>query len=595
MRKIWEIPGGIHPPENKIQSLQLDIGTVPLPSQLIVPLNQHNGTPAKPVVAAGDNVLKGQKIAEAAGYVGVCVHAPTSGKVSAIGNLPVPHPSGMTAPCITIAPDGEERWAEHQGLADYRSTAPEQLLQRIRDAGISGLGGAGFPTAVKLAPNGGHPIKTLIINAAECEPYITADDALMRSRPQDILKGIKILAYLLGEPQEILIGIEDNKPQAYDALAAVLSGNRGDGINIELVEFPTKYPSGGEKQLIQILTGQEVPYGKLPADIGIVCQNVGTAYAVYRAIAHGEPLISRITTVTGDACATKGNVEVLIGTPIAHVLQHCGFNASDSQPVIMGGPMMGFELPALNVPVIKTTNCILAPTAREMPPAPPAQPCIRCGACAEACPASLLPQQLFWYAQAKEHERLQAHNLFDCIECGACAYVCPSHIPLVQYYRAAKGEIRQIAIDKIKADRSRERFEFRKQRQARIEAEKAAKREARRQAAEQAREKMAAQQSEAAEQGTSDIVKAAMARVAAQKASPQQQQARLERAAAAAESRLQHLRQKLAEAHEATTEKQEMLKAQIEAARLKLQEAQKKLAAAKTESMADSTPTNKND
>ncbi len=599
MRKIWDIPGGIHPPDNKVQSLQLDIGTVPLPDRFVLSLHQNNGTFANPVVAAGDKVLKGQKIAEATSYVGVCVHAPTSGTVSDIQHLPIAHPSGMTAPCIVIEPDGKEQWVERSGWPNYRDIQPEQLLQRLRETGISGLGGAGFPTAVKLSP--GKPVNTLIINATECEPYITADDMLMRSRPAEIIEGIKILSYLLDNPAEILIGIEDNKSLAFDTIQEQLDSS-DTGANIELVEFPTKYPSGGEKQLIQILTGQEVPNGKLPADIGIICQNIGTVHAVYRAVIHGEPLISRITTVTGNACTTKGNFEVLIGTPIAHLLECCGFDANNCERVIMGGPMMGFTLPSIDVPVIKTTNCILAPTPQEMPLAPPAQPCIRCGACAEVCPASLLPQQLFWYAQAQDHERLRAHNLFDCIECGACSYVCPSNIPLVQYYRAAKGEIRQAAVEKIKADRSRERFEYRKQRLAQLEAEKAAKREARRLAAEQARAKLAQQQDDSDENAdtenkrtgkkdASDIVQAAMARAAAKKASPEQQLAKLKRTVVAAENRLQHLQQRLSDSDNLTPEKQDMIKAQAETARIKLVEAQQKLADSERSDARETQPT----
>ncbi|MCV6606268.1 MAG: electron transport complex subunit RsxC, partial [Porticoccaceae bacterium] len=574
-----DIPGGIHPPENKRQSLQRGLGTAPLPKQLVVPLNQHSGAPANPIVAVGDSVLKGQKIAEPRGRVSAAVHAPTSGIVTAIEPHAVPHPSGMTAPCITIEADGKDQWCQRQAIADFTSQTAPQLLQAIREAGIAGLGGAGFPSHIKLsAADDGQTIDTLIINATECEPYITADDQLMRSYPQQIVTGIQILTHILGQPKNILIGIEDNKSQACDALRPHLQGT-----GIELAEFPTKYPSGGEKQLIQILTGKELPNGRLPADIGVVCQNVGTVHAIYRAIVEGTPLISRITTVTGDACNAPQNLEVLIGTPIRHLLNHCGFGEQADQPVIMGGPMMGFALPDLDAPAIKTTNCLLAPSDTEMPALPEAQPCIRCGMCSEACPASLLPQQLLWHAQARNHQRLQSHNLFDCIECGACAYVCPSHIPLVQHYRAAKAELRQAARERIKSDRARERFEFNKLRKQQAEAEKAARREARRIAAEQAKARLSQQQDQPESNQASDVVQAALQQVAAKQSSPEQQQAKLERSVSSAKNRLQRLQQKLAagvvpdSATPLNDEQRAGYQAQIENARLKLTEAQQKL------------------
>ncbi len=572
MRKTWTTPGGVHPPDNKRQSLGESIGSLPLPDRLILPLNQHIGAFARPLVAEGDKVLKGQMIAEPGGFISAAIHAPTSGTVESVIEHPVPHPSGMSADCVILAPDGEERWIEHHGVEDYLSASPSALLGLIRDAGITGLGGAGFPTEVKLGPR--KPIETLIINGTECEPYITADHALMRERAADIVEGIRILAHLLGDPREILIGIEDNKEDAYDALLPHL-----DGTAIELVEFPTKYPSGGEKQLIQILTGREVPSGKLPIDLGIVCQNVGTTYAVYRAVRHGEPLISRITTVTGEALATNRNYEVLLGTPIRHLLVCNGFSEERCERLIMGGPMMGFTLQNPEVPVIKTTNCILAPDLREIPPDPMAQPCIRCGLCAEACPASLLPQQLYWYAQSQNHERLEAHSLFDCIECGACAYVCPSNIPLVQYYRAAKGEIRKLAEERKKSDHARQRFEFHKARQERLEAEKAAKREARRKAAEAAKETAATGAPKKGKGSADDIIAMAKARAAERKASPEQARAKLERGVESARDRLKAAEEKLAEAQREAIEGEalEKLRARVETARLKLGEAERKL------------------
>ncbi|WP_226667865.1 electron transport complex subunit RsxC [Microbulbifer aggregans] len=575
--------GGVHPPENKHQSTGEPIGTIPLAEDFIVPLNQHIGATAIPLVSLGDEVLKGQKIAEADGPVSCPVHAPTSGKVVAIEPMPVPHPSGILADCVQIRADGRDQWCALTPMDDFRNRDTGELLEKIRESGIAGMGGAGFPTAVKLNPRGGAEIDTLIINGTECEPYITADDMLMRERADEIIGGVQILAHLLDEPERVLIGIEDNKPEAIAAMRAAAEGTR-----FHVVVFPTKYPSGGEKQLIQILTGREVPNEGLPANVGIVCQNVGTARAVYRAITFGEPLVSRITTVVGEALERSRNIEVPLGTPIHHILDCHGIDRKKLQRIIIGGPMMGYTVEDDSAPVVKTTNCILAPTNKELPPPPPAQACIRCGLCAEACPASLLPQQLYWYARAEDREKLQAYNLFDCIECGACSYVCPSSIPLVQYYRAAKGDIREARAEKEKADRARERFEFRKLRMEKAEQEKEAKRLARKKAAEEARKQREANtdsaEAKAAKQ-ESDVVAAALARVKAKQASPEQQLARAQRTLTSAEHRVQRMQAKLDEADDA---QQAQLAAQLKDAELKLQDARNKLAEA--EKLAATAP-----
>lgn len=474
---LWDIPGGVHPPENKAQSVQAPIRPGPLPAVLAVPLQQHIGGMARPLVKVGDQVLKGQKIAEAEGPISAPVHAPSSGTVTAIGPAPVQHPSELAGHCITLQTDGEDRWIEHAGVADYTQLERSAVLGLIRDAGIVGMGGAGFPTAVKLATRPEQKIEHLILNAVECEPYITADDMLMRERAQDVIAGLKIMAWLVS-PEKVLIGIEDNKPEA---VAAMRKAAQGTGFDVIVV--PTKYPSGGEKQIIQLLTGKEVASGKLPADVGVVCQNTGTAYAVANAVLKGVPLISRVTTLTGDAIAEKGNYDLLIGTPVIDALQHARFDAKKLHRLVMGGPMMGFTLHDMSVPVVKTTNCLLAGSAAELPDPGPEMPCIRCGACAQACPMSLLPQQLYWFSKSGDHDKAQLYNLFDCIECGACAYVCPSHIPLVQYYRHEKGEIRKLDHEKRKAERARARFDARKAREEREEREKEEKRRQRAQAA----------------------------------------------------------------------------------------------------------------
>ena len=528
MRKIWDIHGGIHPPENKTQSLGSAITPAALPPELVIPLSQHIGAPAKPVVSVGDKVLKGQCIGEPAGFVSVPVHASSSGTVTAIEERAVPHPSGLSAPCIVIATDGEERWCERKAHEQYQSLDSDTLLGIIRNAGIAGEGGAGFPASVKLAGRPGDELDTLIINGTECEPYITADHILMRERADDIARGVAILAQLV-KPDQVLFGIEDNKLDVVSGIETALSkidfaAHTGKHTTVDVITFPTKYPSGGEKQLIEILTGQQVPSGGLPADLGIVCQNVGTAVAVYRAVSFGEPLISRVTTLTGEALSTPQNYEVLLGTPVSHLLALAGFNPAQNERLVMGGPMMGFALPSDSVPVIKTTNCILAPDRKELPTPPPAQACIRCGMCAEACPASLLPQQLFWFAQGKEYEKLEAHNLADCIECGACSYVCPSHIPLVQYYRASKAAIRQRQADQQQADAAKLRFDARQERLERLEREKIEAREARARAAKEAAAKRASESAEdqpgAADEAAAkrDAVQQALQRVEAKKA-----------------------------------------------------------------------------
>lgn len=521
--RLWDFPGGIHPPQHKRQSTDHPIRQLPLPTTLHVPLQQHIGAPARALIAPGDQVLKGSVLTAPEGLLSVAIHAPTSGTVEAIPSLPVPHPSGLTDWCVVITPDGNETWTELGGLTDFRSVEPETLLDMIRQAGIAGMGGAGFPAALKLRPPESDRIHTLILNGAECEPYITADDMLMRERACDVIEGLEIMGHLLA-PERVVIAIEDNKPEAIAAMQAAAdalsckTASPPDSVpTFEIVAIPTKYPSGGEKQLIQILTGQEVPHGGIPADIGILCQNVGTAVAVNRAVRHGEPLISRITTVAGEGVENPGNYEVLFGTPIRALLNHSGFDPEQTRRLILGGPLMGFTLDKPDVPVIKTTNCLIAGSASEFPPPEPAQPCIRCGLCAEVCPMELLPQQLFWFSQASEYEKAEQHNLFDCIECGACAYECPSSIPLVHHYRHAKGEIRQQHDDQIKANQARERFEAR---QARLEQERIEKETRRKQRAEAAKARAAEQKPGAGDNdngkrsAASAAVQAALARKA---------------------------------------------------------------------------------
>ncbi|KHE02205.1 electron transporter RnfC [Pantoea stewartii] len=463
--KIWDFQGGIHPPEMKTQSNGTPLAELPLPHRFIIPLKQHIGHEGEICVSPGDKVLRGQPLTFGQGRM-LPVHAPTSGVIDAIAQHMTAHPSGLSELCIFLTPDGDDRWMPLSPLPDYRQHERSAILKRIHDAGIAGLGGAGFPTATKLK-GGLQGVNTLIINAAECEPYITADDRLMQDYAAEVLEGCRILAWVL-QAERVLIGIEDNKPEAIAALKQALGGER----DLQIRVIPTKYPSGGAKQLTKILTGMEVPHGGRSTDIGVLMQNVGTAWAVKRAIINGEPITERVVTLTGEAIAHPRNVWSRLGTPISHLLHQVGFHPSPGQMVIMGGPLMGFTLPSLDVPVVKITNCILAPSGTEMGNTQQEQSCIRCSACADACPANLLPQQLYWYSQGGDHDKARAHHIDDCIECGACAYVCPSNIPLVQYYRQEKAELRAIDLEAKRTLEAKARFEAR---QARLEREKQAR------------------------------------------------------------------------------------------------------------------------
>ncbi len=472
-RRLWHFHGGLHLPDRKALSTERPLGVAPLPARLTLPLQQHIGQAAKPLVRLGERVRKGQLIAQPQGYISAGVHAPTSGVVSAIGAFPVPHPSGLSAPCIQIETDGEDAWAGlPEPLEAWAEADPRLLRERIRWAGIVGLGGAAFPTQVKLSPGVGTPIDTLILNGAECEPYISCDDLLMRERPERVVAGAAILMRVVGA-RRCLIGVEDNKPQAIGALYREVQARGGP--EIAVVRIPTLYPSGSEKQLIRILTGREVPSGRLPAQIGVVCHNVATAATVADAVLEGRPLISRILTLTGEGLAAPQNLEVLIGTSAAELIAHAGGYRGRVAKLLVGGPMMGFALPNDGVPITKATNCLLALTEAESPDPGPALPCIRCGRCAEVCPARLLPQQLYWYTRAHELEKVQDHHLFDCIECGCCAQVCPSHIPLVQYYRFAKTESWAREQERRKAELARRRHEAREARLVRQEEERKAR------------------------------------------------------------------------------------------------------------------------
>ncbi|MDE2309309.1 MAG: electron transport complex subunit RsxC [Betaproteobacteria bacterium] len=461
MRTLYQFHGGVHPPTNKTQSTRTPIAPAPLPGKLVIPFHQHVGNMARPLVKAGDRVLKGQLIGMPEDGVSSAVHASTSGTISSIDMEVVAHASGLPDLCATLVPDGKEEWVTHTGM-DYRAAASADVRLALRLAGVVGLGGAVFPSDQKLR-SGKHKIKSLVLNGAECEPYITCDDMLMRERAAEIIRGAEIMRFML-DAEEVLIGIEDNKPEA---IAAMRQAAAASDDKMEVIVVPTIYPSGGAKQLMRILTGIEVATGVRSTEKGLQCFNVATALGIYRALRFGEPMLSRIVTVTGNVRNAQ-NFEVLIGTPVNELVALAD-PLPDTNLYIMGGPMMGVPLPSAQVSVVKATNCIIAASDKLFPPPPPALPCIRCTRCADVCPADLQPQELFWFAQSKNFGKAQEYSLFDCIECGACNYVCPSHIPLVQYYRFAKSEIRALEHEQTAADLARERYEFR---QSRIERDK---------------------------------------------------------------------------------------------------------------------------
>ncbi|WP_298444484.1 electron transport complex subunit RsxC [uncultured Ferrimonas sp.] len=499
--QLWTFPGGIHPPQRKEISNQAAIATLPLPPQLRVPVRQHIGAPGRVLVRVGEQVLKGQPLTEADSPMAVPVHAPTSGTITAIAPMAVAHPSGLSELCIELESDGKDQWRPQQPISNPSELSPKALRQIIAAAGIAGMGGATFPSAVKLATQ--DKIKFLLINGAECEPYISADDRLMREQAPQILQGIALLCQIIN-PERVLIGIEDNKPEAIRAMEQALAQAKMPQVLVRTI--PTKYPSGSEKQLIEILTGQQVPKGKLPADLGVLMHNVGTCFAIKRAICNDEPLIERVVTVTGEQAQQAGNYWVRIGTPVAWLLQHTHTNALTQQPLILGGPMMGFALPDSSAAISKGANCVIAPSLNELPPQPQPRNCIRCGECAQACPQQLLPQQLYWHAQAGEHDKAEQLNLFDCIECGACAFVCPSDIPLVQHYRIAKSAVREEKAAAAKAAAAKIRFEAR---QARLDKEKQER---------ENRHKKAASSKAASGAANSAGVAAAIAKLKAEKA-----------------------------------------------------------------------------
>jgi len=457
---LGELHGGLRIPAKKSESTQQAIIDVPVPSQLVLPITQHVGDPAHPVVGIGERVLKGQLIAERDGALGAPVHASSSGKVIAIEPWPVSRRLGENAPCIVIECDGKDEAIQRAEAPEtYTTLPPEDLLRKILQGGIVGLGGAVFPTAQKLMQARTCEIDHLLINGVECESYISCDDMLMRERATEIVSGAQILMHALQIDVCFLV-VESDKPEAIRRLGEVL--HEIDDKRIVLKQVPTIYPSGGEDQLVLLVTNREVPSGGLPTDVGCLVQNVGTAAAIHDWVIDNQPLISRITTITGDGVSSPVNVRARIGTTVEDVVEVAGGYTDRAEQLIIGGPMTGKAVSTDRVPLVKATNCVLVISRTPSPG--PELPCIRCGDCAAVCPVQLLPQQLFWYACADDEKKLREFWLTDCIECGCCDLVCPSHIPLTFDFRVAKGRIRELADEKARALRARERFEARNDR-----------------------------------------------------------------------------------------------------------------------------------
>jgi len=458
---LGKLHGGLRLPAEKDASTAMAIRSMPVPKQIILPITQHVGEAAHPIVGIGESVLKGQMVADTGDTLSAPVHASSSGTVVAIEPWPVSRRYGDKAPCIIIDCDGEDQAVSTGSRRPYTEQNPDALLQQITAGGIVGLGGAVFPTGQKLMQASTMPLEHLILNGVECEPYISCDDMLMREMAGELLGGAQILMHALNV-ESCYIAVESDTPEANDILSQAVR-DLGDE-RIVVKQVPTIYPSGGEDQLVQLIANREVPSKGLPTDVGCVVQNVGTAVAVHHWISSGEPLISRVTTVTGPGVNTPTNILVRIGTPIADVIKFAGGYTDAAKQLIIGGPMCGRAVTTDQVPLVKATNCILVlgdtlPTGSE-------QPCIRCGECAEVCPVQLLPQQLFWNACADNETRLRDYGLVDCIECGCCDVVCPSHIPLTATFRNAKARIQELADEKARAERARRRFESRNERLA---------------------------------------------------------------------------------------------------------------------------------
>ncbi len=497
-RKLYKFHGGIEVDDHKNISTQKPIQHIPIADTLIVPLRQHIGAPAKPIVKVGQSVKKYELIAQSAtGGISSKIHAPSSGKITAIDQHPLIHRSGLSDTCIFIKTDGKDKALGEPKTDDYDKLSADEIFDKIQNSGIVGLGGAGFPSDIKALGGMKNQIKTLIINAVECEPYITCDDLLIRENAAKIIQGVQILKKLIA-PQKTIIAIEDNKPEALAELKTA-----SDHTDTEVVNIPTIYPSGGERQLIKILTNQDIPAGVILADIGFLTFNISTVYAIYNAVINNRPLIERVVTLTGNKCPGAGNYLIKIGTPVSHIFEH--LNLSHDQKIICGGPMMGFEVQSIEAPTSKTTNCLIV-LDNSFVNNKPVDPCIRCGKCVEVCPTNLLPQQLYWYCKDNDFNNAQSYNLAECMECNCCTHVCPSNIPIVDICRSAKTQIKNLNEKRKKSDAAKIRYDNRELRLERLKKERKEKQEKQRAAIKQ---RMAEKKAQAEKDEKAKLIKQA--------------------------------------------------------------------------------------
>ena len=431
--KFFGFRGGVHPPENKIQTENMAVEEVKAPKMLYVALLQHIGAPLDPIVAVGDRVLKGQKIADSQAFMSSPIHSPVSGTVKRIEDHVFPLMGRIKT--VIIENDEQETWAELSKIEKWENVDRRTLLTMIREKGIVGIGGASFPTHIKLDPPADAKIDTLLLNGAECEPYLNSDNRLMIENPEKIVNGIKIIKKILGVNRAI-IGIEENKPEAIASMRKAV-----EGTGIEIAPLKTKYPQGGEKQLIKAVLDRQVPSGKLPSAVGVVVQNTGTAAAIYDGIVNGIPLIEKVVTVSGKGIINPKNIKIAIGTPFSYLLDYCGVNREVVDKLVMGGPMMGMAQFSEEAPVIKGTSGLLALTKDETNPYK-TRACIGCGKCVEACPMGLEPLMFARLAAFEQWEQLKEYSLMDCIECGSCAYICPANRPLTEAIKIGKSKLR---------------------------------------------------------------------------------------------------------------------------------------------------------
>ncbi|MEM8553228.1 MAG: electron transport complex subunit RsxC [Pseudomonadota bacterium] len=513
----FRLRGGVHPETRKYLSKNAAIEKMPMPKLLRVPLQQHIGAEAVPMVERDDYVLKGQLIGKARGMVSANVHAPTSGKVISVGPFAAPHPSGLPVTTVTIRPDGEDKWGPRLSRMHPEDASPKEIANRVMEAGIVGMGGATFPSSVKLGLGAKYDLHTLIINAAECEPYLTCDERLLRERTEEVADGTAIMAKALGV-KKVIIAIETNKPEA---IADMRHHTLQMGPGGEVRPVPTLYPMGSEKHLVQTVLGLETPARALTAELGVVVHNAATAQAVHKAVRYSEPLLSRVVTVSGRGVNRPANVEVLIGTPVSDLIDHCGGLHGEPDRLLLGGPMMGLPIRSLRVPIVKGSNGVLALTHGETR-RKQAMPCIRCGSCVSACPCGLLPMEMNARIQSDNLEEAVDAGLMDCVACGSCSFICPSNIPLVQSFNYAKG---RLAAKESRKHQQEETKRLAAARTARQEAIAAAKKAAMaKRKAEQAAKKKKQAEAAAAKKKAAEEAAAASAAASAEPSAPSSSQ-----------------------------------------------------------------------